>query len=340
MGPNRILKWCSALSLLVSSAVMAQRTIHVPAEIPTIQEAIVKASDGDTVLVAPGSYFENLDFLGKTITVTSGAKSYMEAATTILNGVGMLPTVRFNTREPRSAVLNGFTIENSQASAIYMGASATVSNNSIINNPNCAVVIVGANASPLIRDNRIAGNLYQASVTCSFDALGVGNGAAVQVGSAGSDVVLSGNLIENNSGATIAGSVGAAVTAMYTPSLTLNNNIIRDNIGATGTGLYVADTPKLVVMQNLIYSNEARVVDPQGQPFPGGNPGVVTSNSGSAVNSASYQITDNTIVGNYAYGDLSYGGKGGGEQLSLGEELGDVHKVVSVVLENNLLGAC
>jgi hypothetical protein len=41
-------------------ATLAQQTIHVPADRPTIQAGI----NADTVLVSPGTYNENIDFLG------------------------------------------------------------------------------------------------------------------------------------------------------------------------------------------------------------------------------------------------------------------------------------
>lgn len=87
---------------------LAQNTIKVPTDQPTIQAAINAAHTGDTILVAPGTYFENIDFKGKAITVISSDG----AAKTIIDGGAKTSTVIFKTSELRNSVLSGFTVQN------------------------------------------------------------------------------------------------------------------------------------------------------------------------------------------------------------------------------------
>ena len=65
----------AVLSVIISGIAHAKPkegdTIAVPKDYPTIQEAIDAAENKDTVLVAPGTYVENIDFKEKAITVTS-----------------------------------------------------------------------------------------------------------------------------------------------------------------------------------------------------------------------------------------------------------------------------
>jgi hypothetical protein len=59
--------------LMVSGIVQLApaRIIRVPADQATIGAGIFAASEGDTIVVSPGEYFENLNFRGKKIVLTS-----------------------------------------------------------------------------------------------------------------------------------------------------------------------------------------------------------------------------------------------------------------------------
>jgi hypothetical protein len=67
----RLVSVCLLLSVLATPAVTAAGTLRVPGDYSTIQLAINAATHGDTVLVAPGVYFELINFGGKNITVAS-----------------------------------------------------------------------------------------------------------------------------------------------------------------------------------------------------------------------------------------------------------------------------
>ena len=87
----------------------------------SIQQAINSSVSGDTVLVYPGRYFENILYGGRNITVaslylTTEDRSYINS--TIIDGRHQNSVVRIMDGENDSAVLCGFTIENGKGTHI------------------------------------------------------------------------------------------------------------------------------------------------------------------------------------------------------------------------------
>ncbi|HWB21249.1 MAG TPA: hypothetical protein VG711_13200, partial [Phycisphaerales bacterium] len=74
----------ASLGLFITLSAPAS-TIHVPADQPTIQAAITAAIENDTILVAPGTYHEALNFNGKPLTLLSESGS----AVTIIDATGL-----------------------------------------------------------------------------------------------------------------------------------------------------------------------------------------------------------------------------------------------------------
>ena len=77
----------------------------------SIQAAIDAAGTGDTVIVYPHTYYENIYFLGKAITVKSiNPQDPNIVAGTVIDAGGSGSAVTFENGEGPDAVITGFTI--------------------------------------------------------------------------------------------------------------------------------------------------------------------------------------------------------------------------------------
>jgi len=147
--------------ILVLSATGFTATYYVPDDYSTIQEALNCSVNGDIIVVRPGTYVENIDFMGKAVLLTSE----VGATTTVIDGNRAGSVVSFRNGESTNSVLDGFTITNG-----YNGhgggincshTSPSITNNIITKNE------VGAggggirclNASPIIVNNIISENI-------------------------------------------------------------------------------------------------------------------------------------------------------------------------------------
>jgi len=235
--------------LLTLSIISQAATINVPADQPTIQAGINAANKGDVVLVAPGTYFENINFSGKAITV----KSSGGAKVTIIDGGNLSTVVTFDSNEGLKSVLRGFTIQHGntlgEGGGVYIySASPTVSANIISGNTAASGGggIAVAFSSALVQRNTVTNNSQNPGYSG-----GVGGGG-IEVGGAGAAQIIS-NIVENNSWST-AGGGGMVLDAAGTP--TLKNNLIRSNVAYDeGGGISIFNNSNGIIVQNLIYNN-------------------------------------------------------------------------------------
>jgi hypothetical protein len=208
-------------------------TLNVPADYLTIQAAIDAAESGDTVLVAPGMYAENLDFLGKAITV----KSSDGPEATVIDGGQNASVVTFVGGEGLDSVLDGFTLTNGRDLGIYpmfRGGGITCHD-----------------SSPFIRGNIIKNNQGEhhgggiACIYCSphitgnvimHNTAGSGynqNGGGIYIdGNHHGHPVIVNNVIAFNTSASYGGGIHCHVT-----SPTIVNNTIFGNAAVQGGGI-------------------------------------------------------------------------------------------------------
>jgi len=168
----------------------------------TIQKGIDKASDGQTVLVAPRNYVENIRFNGKNIVLRTLA--YESGPRAVIDGNQAGSVVMFDTSENGLCLLMGFTITN--GSADYGGGI-------------CGGPWSGPGTRAGILFNTVAGNTANVSGGGIF----------------GCDGLIATNTVSGNAGDSEGGGLDDC-------NGTIQNNTITGNSAWTGGGLSWCDT--------------------------------------------------------------------------------------------------
>lgn len=165
------------------------KIINVPNDYLLIQLAINQANNSDTVIVAENTYYENINFQGKSITVAS--RYLLDKDTTHISNTvidGSLPShpdsgsvVYFISQEDTNSVLCGFTITK---------GTGTIT----AKNEKGGGGIFCINSNPKIIKNTIINNavIHQGSGKC------YGGGISVDATVSGHCVIISENFIQNN----------------------------------------------------------------------------------------------------------------------------------------------
>ena len=146
------------VSLILYSTTAFGATLGVPAPYTNIQWAINEASDGDTVLVADGTYTgagnKDLNFNGKAIIVQSENGPDDCIIDCEGNGRGFY----FDSSEGQDSVVSGFTIMNSDTNGIRCANSSPVITNCKITGNSGEGIICGDYSSPTINNCMITDN--------------------------------------------------------------------------------------------------------------------------------------------------------------------------------------
>ncbi|MFC2092745.1 right-handed parallel beta-helix repeat-containing protein [Bacteroidota bacterium] len=195
--------------------------IKVPLDKATIQEALNLCSAGDTVLVSPGRYYENIVWPN-----TPGLCLISEQGqeTTIIDGGGLGSVIKLISITDSLTIISGFTIRNGNSS--YEGGG-----------------IYCRTSSPIIRDNLIDSNIaiYGGGISCILN----------------SKPTIIGNIIRVNVGCAPAYGGGGGIYCGLESSGIIENNIIAYNRGYDGAALYIQCGSSTDIINNNISNNTA-----------------------------------------------------------------------------------
>ena len=251
----------------------------------SIQNAINGATHGDTVIVLPGTYYENIFFNGKNIVLTStDPDSSAVVASTIIDGNDSGSVVTFDGSETTSCILAGFKIQN----GFVLGGGG----------------IDGNNCYAMIQNNTIAGNeagfgggLYACDGTIQNNTIS-GNKALNGGGLYSCHGTIRNNTISGNSATQSGG-------GLYRCFGTIQNNTISGNKALNGGGgLYYCDG---TILDNTIIGNsvDGYFSDGGGLYYCNGTiqNNIISGNSaknGGGLNDCFGTIQNNTVTGNSA----------------------------------------
>ena len=290
--------------------------LYVPLDFPTIQQAIDEATDGDEIVVSPGTYVENIFFKGKNIVLRStDPSSNTIRETTIIDGNLVGSVVTFDGTEGCACTLAGFTITNGVGTyfgtrfdglELYGGGGihgggtdtdegthATIEYNIVRDNRSTTRTFgnFSARGSGIWNcDGLIQYNIVKCNIRENTE--GIIRPEFIGSGIMQCDGIIQYNLIEENEGNGGGGLSNCLATF-------IQYNVIRNNIARNGAGLNACGG---IIQNNLIYNNTATEFD------------------GGGINDVGFYdtppiIQNNIIVGNHA--TFGFFGAGSGAAVFL-----------------------
>ncbi|MBN1841900.1 MAG: right-handed parallel beta-helix repeat-containing protein [Deltaproteobacteria bacterium] len=243
---------------------------YVPDDYSTIQDALnaLSSSGSNEIIVRPGTYYENIDFLGKGLTVRSEAGP----GATVIDGGGNGCVVSFVNGEGPSAVLDGFTVTNGApdvgmaAGILCDGSYPIITNCLVTNNQGQGAGI--SNAGPTITDCTISSNTgsHGAGISCSGNGFvpatitnciienNVGDFCGAGIYAFGARPIITDCIIRDNDGGN---EIGGGIFLMADASAIITGCTFTGNSAGYGGGLYVDVGSNATISDCIIQDNTA-----------------------------------------------------------------------------------
>jgi parallel beta-helix repeat protein len=234
--------------LLAAPAPAYCKTITVddngPADFNDIQAAIDVAVDGDTVVVADGTYTGNIDFRGKAITLQSvdGPGNCI-----IYCGGSGWGCFEFSRGEDANSTLDGFTITSSAnyfaGTGIFCYGSSPTINNCKITGMQTGIYLQDCNSkitNCIIKDNKGEGN---GGIHCCSASPTISNS------------IITGNVA---TGGFLHRVYGGGIGCVEGSSPTIKDCIISDNIASYGGGIACMNESNPIIINCTISGNAGR----------------------------------------------------------------------------------
>ena len=272
---------------IFSSLLIFSQTLKVPEQFKSIQSAIVYSSDGDTVLVADGTYYENINYLGKKIIVASHYlidKDLAHINNTIIDGSRspnpyQSSVVYFMTGEDTNSILCGITITGGKGThsppqhkynamagggIIISKSGAKIINNKIVLNkvigPRASgggIIIESPKSPILISNNYIENN--EVLVIESH-----GGGAGIFCLNCDESLVIRNNIFAKNlaNDTDSSKSIGGAIKLIGSNPI-INNNLFKNNTASFGGSIgtsYPINQKESIIENNTFVLNKAHIM--------------------------------------------------------------------------------
>jgi len=248
----------SPQSVEITLCVDVEGQRHVPLIYPTIQKAIDFAGEGDMVIVEPGRYYENINFNGKNITVSSIDPTDPDVvASTIIDADGSGSVVTFANGETSDAILTGFTITGGYGTVVisylYWGGGVYCYESS----PTIVGNVITSNSGPVEMEGDVPENWkvgYGGGIGCFYSSAIISRNVIVEndAYAGGGILVIDGNtVIRSNLIYGNAASIGGGVAAFG--GELINNTIMSNTATAAGNVYAVSrDDAPCVIANNII----------------------------------------------------------------------------------------